>query len=122
VVYDAAFYDFIGNLTVGPVADGTPGVFRLFTCHGLDLATLVSRNLDWRPGSRQVFQTFFDAQVIQSNRLQYQPAVAPQSGRIYGNPESFGNLAIVLALRCSQNNAASQRDLLARAVSSDQFL
>lgn len=51
-VYDAAFHDFISNLTVGPVADEMPGLFRLFTIHGLALATLVGRNLDWPPKSR----------------------------------------------------------------------
>ncbi len=69
LVHDASFYHFIGNLPTRPLADGTFRLARAFTGQGYNLADLFWGDPDGCPGTRDIIQALFDAQVLQVSRL-----------------------------------------------------
>jgi hypothetical protein len=119
---NAPLEDFVSDLTTRPLTDGALGSFGLLARQCLNLAPLVSRNPGRRAWARQVLQALLGAQIGRWDRLQLQPALAPEPGCVDRDLKFAPNLGVTLACCCCQHDAGSQGNLLFRAMSLDQFL
>src|SRR5829696_7914180 len=75
---NAAFDNFVGNFTSGPLADGALGALGDFAGQSHDLADLFGADADRPAWTRQVRQSLCQAQVF-SQTAQTEPALAPVS-------------------------------------------
>src|SRR5436190_14129939 len=112
---DPSRHRFVGNFSSRPLADGT--FFRLLTGHRDQLANLLCADLAPPTGARDIAESLLHREISQRNALQGQPTFAPSTHRLHAEANLAGNLAIVLAYICLQDDASSQYHLLGRVVS-----
>ena len=55
-------------------------------------------------------------QIVEADRLQREPAPAPEAGHIEADVQVAGDLGVIAALGCRQHDARAQRHLLGRRV------
>jgi hypothetical protein len=96
--HDAALEHLVGDLASAPLANGPPTEGRGFATQRHDLADLFGADLGGAAGTRHVGEPLFQAQFSERDRLQAQPAGAPEAGRIDGDGALPGDLGIVGAI------------------------
>ena len=113
---DASRHHFVGDFAPRPLADGPSGFLGILTGQRRHLAALFHRDLGLLPRSWGVLQALADAQCVQVDPLQADPAITPQAHGVHIDRQLAGNLRIGLSLRCGQDDPCSLRHLLFAAI------
>ena len=104
-LHDASLYHFVGNLPTRPLADGTSRLAGGLTGQGHHLADLLWGDPGRCPGTGDIMQALFNAQVLQAGRWQTDPPLAPPAHRVEIHPQLAGNLGVIQALGCQENDS-----------------
>ena len=97
---DASRHHFVSDFAPRPLADGPSCLTGCFTGQRRHLAALLHRNLGRLAWSWGVLQARGDAQRVQVDPLQADPAIAPQARGVHIDVQLAGNLGIGMSLRC----------------------
>jgi hypothetical protein len=82
VLDDASLDDFVSDLAVGPVGNGTSRLAGGLTGHGGDRTDLLRRDAGPLARAGRITEAFFEAQLGQGNGLEEHPAVPPEPDRL----------------------------------------
>jgi hypothetical protein len=110
---NAALYDFIRQLTMTPLTDGTIGLGWPFTGQGDDLAHLRGRELCGSARFGRVRHPFGRADFFQRHSSKLQPAPSPVARSFVVNAQFPSNLQVVQTVTRRQHDPRSQGQLLA---------
>ena len=120
MIDDAAFDHLVGDLTLGPVGDGSSGLAGGLAGHGDDGADLLGGDRRRLARAWSIAEAILDAQRRQGDRLEHLPAGTPVLHQIAGHLEGPGDLGITATVGGGQEDLGTAGQLLRGGVPPDQ--
>ena len=119
---DAAFDHLVGDLPLGPVADGAPRGFGRLTGHGHDGADLLGGDAWPLARTWGIAEAVLKAQFGQRDRSEQHPPSSPEVDRVGADLEGLGDGGVTLTVGGSQDNPGAQDQLLGGQVALEEGL
>src|SRR6266700_7090796 len=119
---DASTHDFVRQLAVAPLADGSVGIGWPLTGQGDDLAHLLRCEARRSTTPRGIGQPLGDADCLQRYVPKREPAPPPMARCLVIQVEPTRDLGVVQPVPGGQHNARSHGELLTRGIPAHQAL
>src|SRR6266699_4267558 len=119
---DASTHDFVRQLAVAPLADGSVGIGWPLAGQGDDLAHLLRCEARRSTTPRGIGQPLGDADCLQRHVPKRQPAPPPMARCLVIQVEPTRDLGVVQPVPGGQHNARSHGELLTRGTPTHQAL
>jgi hypothetical protein len=117
---DAAFDHLVGDLTLGPVGDGSSRLAGGLAGHGHDGADLLGGDLRWLARAWGIAETVLYTQFRERDRLEHLPTGAPVLHQLATDLKRPGDLGIAASLGGGQEDLGAESQLLRGGVPPDQ--